>query len=83
MTNLWRDPPTLAGRYVRLRRLVPEDRDALVAAAGDQTALFHTNVASFIDPDAAMAAIFRERDVGRAMPFAVETLDAQVVGLTR
>ena len=83
MTDPWRDPPTLAGAHVRLRPLVPEDRDALVAAAGDQTALFYTNVASFTDPDAAMAAIFRERDVGRAMPFAVETRDGQVVGLTR
>lgn len=83
--NPWRDPPTLAATHVRLRPLVPGDRDALVAAVadGDQTALFYTNVASFADPDAAMAAIFRERDVGRAMPFAVEAPEARVVGLTR
>ena len=85
MTDLWRDPPTLAGQQVRLRPLAADDRDALVAAAadGDQTALFFTNVASFREPDAAMAAIFRERDMGRAMPFAVETPDGRVAGLTR
>ena len=30
-----------------------------------------------------MATIFKERDFGRAMPFAVETPDGSVVGLTR
>lgn len=81
----WRDAPTLRGDHVTLRPLRAEDRDAIVAAAsdGDLTALFFTNVSSFVDPDAAMAAIFRERDFGRAMPFAVETPDGRVVGLTR
>lgn len=83
--NPWRDQPTLTGEHVHLRPLAPEDRDALVAAAADgaQTELFFTNVTTFADPDAAMAAIFRERDHGRAMPFAVETPDGRVVGLTR
>lgn len=83
--NPWRDPPTLAGSHVRLRPLAPDDRDAIVAAAadGEQTELFFTNVSTFTDPDAAMAALFRERDHGRAMPFAVETPDGRVVGLTR
>ncbi|MFA5965507.1 MAG: GNAT family protein [Sphingomonas sp.] len=83
--SAWRDAPTLRGDHVTLRPLRAEDRDAIVAAAsdGDLTALFFTNVSSFVDPDAAMAAIFRERDFGRAMPFAVETPDGRVVGLTR
>jgi RimJ/RimL family protein N-acetyltransferase len=81
----WRDAPTLRGDHVTLRPLHVEDRDAIVAAAGDGdlTALFFTNVSSFVDPDAAMATIFRERDFGRAMPFAVEAPDGRVVGLTR
>ncbi len=83
--NIWRDAPTLRGEHVTLRPLCVEDRDAIVAAAddGDLTALFFTNVATFVDPDAAMAALLRERDFGRAMPFAVETPDGRVVGLTR
>ena len=83
--SAWRDAPTLIGRHVTLRPLVPEDRDALVAAAadGDLTRLFFANVSGLADPDAFMAATFRERDFRRAMPFAVETPDARVVGLTR
>ena len=37
----------------------------------------------FADPAAAMATILRERDYGRAMPFAVETPDGALVGMTR
>ncbi|WP_174279681.1 GNAT family N-acetyltransferase [Sphingomonas bacterium] len=79
----WRDPPTLAGAHVTLRPLVPADRDALALAAADQTDLFYANVTTFTDPDAAMAALFLEREHGRAMPFAVEKPDGAVVGLTR
>jgi len=81
--TLWRAAPTLVGRHVTLRPLVPEDRDALVAAAGDLTALFYANVSALRDPDAFMASVFKERDYGRALPFAVETPDGEVVGLTR
>ncbi|MCW6529609.1 GNAT family N-acetyltransferase [Sphingomonas sp. MMSM20] len=83
--NLWRDAPTLRGRHVTLRPLTLEDRDAVVAAAadGDLTELFFTNVSGLADPDKFLAAAFRERDYGRAMPFAVETPDGRVVGLTR
>lgn len=84
--NPWQDQPTLAGQHTVLRPLVPEDRDALATAAGDGdlTELFFTNVSGLKDPDTFMAATFRERDFGRAMPFAV-TLPGtgQVVGLTR
>ncbi|MBN8839753.1 MAG: GNAT family N-acetyltransferase [Sphingomonadales bacterium] len=83
--NVWRDAPTLRGRHVTLRPLAIDDRDAVVAAAadGDLTELFFTNVSALADPDKFMAAAFRERDYGRAMPFVVETPDGRVVGLTR
>ncbi|WEK42678.1 MAG: GNAT family protein [Candidatus Sphingomonas colombiensis] len=83
--NVWHDQPTLRGDHVTLRPVKMEDRDALVAAAadGDLTGLFFTNVSSLADPDAFMAAMFRERDYGRSMPFAVETPDGRIVGLTR
>ncbi len=85
MTATWTDQPTLVGRHVTLRPLVPDDCDALVAAAadGDLTGLFFTNVSGLADPDAFMAATFRERDFGRAMPFAVTLPDGRLVGLTR
>ncbi len=83
--NAWTDQPILTGRHATLRPLVMDDRDALVAAAADGaiTELFFTNVANLRDPDAYMAAIFVERDFGRAMPFAVETPDGKLVGMTR
>ena len=83
--SAWRETPTLRGAHVILRPLLPEDRDAVVATTrdGDLTELFFTTVSSFIDPDAAMAALFKERDFGRAMPFVVETPDGRVVGMTR
>ncbi|OYY90749.1 MAG: GNAT family N-acetyltransferase [Sphingomonas sp. 28-66-16] len=83
--SAWLDQPTLVGRHVTLRPLASDDRDALVAAAADGalTDLFFTNVSGLADPDAFMAATFRERDFGRAMPFAVIAADARLVGLTR
>lgn len=82
--DAWTTAPTLVGNHVTLRPLAMEDRDALVAAAadGDITELFFTNVANLRDPEAYMAAIFQERDFGRAMPFAV-VAGGQVVGMTR
>ena len=83
--NPWNDPPTLTGRHVTLRPMVLADRDALAAAAadGDLTGLFFSNVSQLADPDAFLAAAFKERDFGRAMPFAVETPDGKLVGMTR
>lgn len=83
--NVWRDPPVLRGDHVTLRPLTMDDRDALVAAAadGDLSGLFFTNVSTLSSPEKFMEATFRERDYGRAMPFAVETPDGRVVGLTR
>ncbi|OYW23801.1 MULTISPECIES: GNAT family N-acetyltransferase [unclassified Sphingomonas] len=84
MSNAWTIAPTLIGTHTTLRPLVMDDRDSLVAAAadGDITELFFTNVANLRDPDAYMSAIFKERDFGRAMPFAVEVA-GRVVGMTR
>jgi RimJ/RimL family protein N-acetyltransferase len=69
----WTDPPTLVGQHVTLRPTVPEDRDGIVAAAADGkiSELFFTNVSTLTDPAAFMAALFKERDYGRAMPFTV------------
>lgn len=81
----WTEAPTMVGRHVTLRPTVPEDRDAIVASAADGniSELFFTNVSTLTDPDAFMAALFKERDFGRAMPFTVCTPDGHVVGLTR
>lgn len=83
--NPWTDPPTLVGRHATLRPMVLADRDASAAAAadGDLTELFFSNVAQLVDPDAFLAAAFKERDFGRAMPFAVETPAGKLVGMTR
>jgi RimJ/RimL family protein N-acetyltransferase len=69
----WTDPPTLVGQHVILRPTVPEDRDGIVTAAADGkiSELFFTNVSTLTDPAAFMAALFKERDYGRAMPFTV------------
>ena len=81
----WTDTPTLVGRHVTLRPLVAGDAPALAAAAadGDLTELFFANVMTFTDPPAAVAAMLKEHDYGRAMPFAVETPGGEVVGCTR
>jgi RimJ/RimL family protein N-acetyltransferase len=81
--SVWRDAPVLAGRHVRLRPLAATDRDALAAAARGLTDLFYANVSGLSDPDRFMTAALKERDFGRAMPFAVETPDGAIVGLTR
>jgi len=82
---VWTETPTLAGRHVRLRPLDPADVDALVevARAGDLWDLFYANVSMLKTPERWLAAVMRERDYGRALPFTVETPDGQVVGATR
>ncbi|RUN77772.1 N-acetyltransferase [Sphingomonas sp. TF3] len=83
--SAWTTPPTLTGDHVTLRPTVVDDRDAIVAAGADGkiSDLFFTNASTLTDPDAFMAALFKERDFGRAMPFTVCTPDGRVVGLTR
>lgn len=82
---MWRDTPTLVGDHVTLRPLAPEDGEALAAAAadGDLTQLFFANVSTLTDPDAFITAALKEHRFGRAMPFAVETPDGKLVGMTR
>ncbi len=81
----WTQTPTLIGRHATLRPLRAEDATALGAAAADGglTALFFANVATFAEPDRAVAAMLKERDFGRAMPFVVENPAGAVVGCTR
>lgn len=81
----WTDQPVLQGRTVTLRPLVAGDAAALAAAAadGDLTELFFANVSQLTDPQAFVDAAIKERDYGRAMPFAVETPDGSLVGMTR
>ena len=83
--SAWTTPPTLTGDHVTLRPTVLDDRDAIVAAGADGkiSDLFFTNASTLTDPDAFMAALFKERDFGRAMPFTVCTPEGRVVGLTR
>ncbi len=83
--NAWTEPPTLIGRHVTLRPLRVDDADAMAAvvADGDLTELFYSNAMTFTDPAESIAAILQERDHGRAFPFAVETPDGRVVGMTR
>jgi RimJ/RimL family protein N-acetyltransferase len=81
--NPWHDPPVLTGHHVTLRPLVAEDRDGLAAAASGLTDLFYANVSGLTDPDRFMATVFKERDFGRSMPFAVVTPEDRIVGLTR
>ncbi|MDR7257876.1 RimJ/RimL family protein N-acetyltransferase [Sphingomonas sp. BE270] len=83
--SAWTTPPTLTGDHVTLRPTVVDDRDAIVAAGADGkiSDLFFTNASTLTDPDAFMAALFKERDFGRAMPFTVCTPEGRVVGLTR
>lgn len=83
--SVWAETPTLTGRHVRLRPFAPSDVDALVDVArdGDLWDLFYANVAMLKTPDRWLAAVLRERDYGRALPFTVETPGGQVVGTTR
>ncbi|MDR6850115.1 GNAT family N-acetyltransferase [Sphingomonas sp. BE137] len=83
--SAWTTPPTFTGDHVTLRPTVVDDRDAIVAAGADGkiSDLFFTNASTLTDPDAFMAALFKERDFGRAMPFTVCTPEGRVVGLTR
>ena len=81
----WRAAPTLAGRYVTLRPLVADDRDALVAAASADGLwdLFYASVSQMKDADGFLARAFADRDAGRAVPFAVLDADGIVCGTTK
>lgn len=81
----WTEQPTLRGRHVTLRPLREDDAAPLGRLVVDDglVDLFYSNAMFFADPAKAMAAIMQERDYGRAMPFAVETPDGTLVGVTR
>lgn len=83
--TLWRETPTLVGRHVTLRPLREDDKEALVAVASadDLWDLFYASVSQLKDADRFVAATLRERDYGRALPFAVLDPAGTVVGATR
>ena len=83
--NVWAETPTLKGRHVTLRPFVEDDLPALVEAAreGGLWNIFYANVSMMKTPERWLAAALKERDVGRALLFTVETRDGEVVGTTR
>ncbi|MCT8000490.1 GNAT family N-acetyltransferase [Sphingomonas sanguinis] len=83
--NPWSETPTLTGRHVTLRPFTEADLPALVEAArqGDLWNIFYANVSMMKTPERWLAAALKERDVGRALLFTVETPNGEVVGTTR
>ncbi|WP_322963592.1 GNAT family N-acetyltransferase [Sphingomonas fuzhouensis] len=83
--SVWTETPTLVGRHVTLRPFVEADMPALVEAAreGDLWDIFYANVSMMKVPERWLAAALKERDVGRALLFTVETPEGEVVGTTR
>src|SRR4051794_40493270 len=83
--SVWRETPTLVGRHVTLRPLTLDDRDDLLAAMadGDLASLFYTFVPTPETVDSWFAKVMAERDVGRALPFAVIAADGRLAGTTR
>lgn len=83
--NVWAETPTLKGRHVTLRPFAEADLPALVEAAreGELWNIFYANVSMMKTPERWLAAALKERDVGRALLFTVETPDGGVVGTTR
>ena len=78
--NVWAETPTLKGRHVTLRPFVEDDLPALVEAAreGGLWNIFYANVSMMKTPERWLAAALKERDVGRALLFTVETPDGEV-----
>ncbi|WP_294277384.1 GNAT family protein [uncultured Sphingomonas sp.] len=83
--SVWTETPTLTGRHVTLRPFVEADMPALVEAAreGELWNIFYANVSMMKTPERWLAAAVKERDVGRALLFTVETPEGEVVGTTR
>ena len=81
---IWRDVPTLAGRHVTLRPLDRADRAALLEALADGfNGVFATTVPGPDTIDGWYDMLDREREAGRALPFAVLDADGRVSGTTR
>lgn len=83
--SAWTETPTLTGRHVRLRPFVEGDLPSLVEVAreGDLWNIFYANVSMMKTPERWLAAALKERDVGRALLFTVETPAGEIVGTTR
>ncbi|WP_347090935.1 GNAT family N-acetyltransferase [Sphingomonas parapaucimobilis] len=83
--SVWTETPTLTGRHVTLRPFAEADLPALVEVAreGDLWNIFFANVSMMKTPERWLAAALKERDVGRALIFTVETPGGEVVGTTR
>ncbi|HJO63761.1 MAG TPA: GNAT family protein [Sphingomonas sanguinis] len=83
--TVWTETPTLTGRHVTLRPFVEADMPALIDAAreGELWNIFYANVSMMKTPERWLAAAVKERDVGRALLFTVETPEGDVVGTTR
>lgn len=83
--NPWSETPTLTGRHVTLRPFEEADLPALVEAArqSDLWNIFYANVSMMKTPERWLVAALKERDVGRALLFTVETPNGEVVGTTR
>ena len=83
--SVWTETPVLTGRHVTLRPFVEADLPALVEVAreGNLWDIFYGNVSMMKVPERWLAAALKERDVGRALLFTVETPGGEVVGTTR
>jgi len=83
--SVWTETPVLTGRHVTLHPFREDDLPALVEAAreGDLWNIFYANVSMMKVPERWLAAALKERDVGRALLFTVETPGGEVVGTTR
>ncbi|MDT8758368.1 GNAT family N-acetyltransferase [Sphingomonas psychrotolerans] len=81
--SVWRDTPTLAGRHVRLRPMVADDRDALLDAFEGLHSLFHTTVPDADTFDAWYDRVMFDTAAGRNMPFTVLDAAGRVSGVTR
>ena len=80
--SVWRTAPTLAGRHVTLRPLVPDDAAPLVAALEPIAGQFTTGVPVGVH-DPWFARVWTEAAAGRSMAFAVLDADERIAGTTR
>lgn len=84
--ELWLKEVHLEGESVRLRPLLKEDRDALVAAAQDGALweLWFTSVPSAESIDQYIATALKEQELGLSLPFVVEHKSSgKIIGSTR
>lgn len=80
--SVWRETPTLTGRYVTLRPLHHDDRAALLEAFADLDQ-FTTFIPKPATIDGWYDQLDAEKAAGRALPFAVLDANGAVAGVTR